>query len=367
VVPAKVLCVDDDPYVVAALASSLRRKFAVVTATSGAEALAIMDRETDLAVVVSDMRMPGMDGAAFLARARAQHPDVVRILLTGYADIESAISAVNDGQIFRFMAKPCPNESLCSAVAAAVRQHELVHAEHVLLEQTLRGAVETLIDTLELANPALFGRANRVRRLAAEIAGASGIAMSWQLDVAALLARLGSIALPDTTCEKLDRGHVLSDLERMQVKRVPAITERLLAHIPRLDDVRAIIAMHQHPPASARTTVERAAQILHLAVEVDALEAADCHDPLEIVRGRDDCNHALVDALAIARRMSGPLMTVREITVGELRPDMVFAADVRLATGALLVPRSYEVTIGFLERIHNYDAGAIREPLLIFG
>src|SRR5687768_872607 len=103
-----VLCVDDEPQVLAGLSVSLRRRYEILTATSGAEALAVLARRPDVAVVVSDMRMPGMDGAAFLAKAKEIAPDAVRVLLTGYSEIDAAMNAVNQGQIFRFLTKPCP-------------------------------------------------------------------------------------------------------------------------------------------------------------------------------------------------------------------------------------------------------------------
>ena len=86
------------------------------------------------AVVVSDMRMPGMDGVEFLAWARAQHPDTVRIMLTGNADQGTAMAAVNKGAIFRFLTKPCDPELFGQTLDQAVRQHQLLTAEQSLLD-----------------------------------------------------------------------------------------------------------------------------------------------------------------------------------------------------------------------------------------
>ena len=102
----KILCVDDEPAVLEGLKMNLRRRFDVLTATSGAAALEVLEREEGIAVLMSDMRMPSMDGATLLAKARERWPFVVRLLLTGQADMNSAISAVNEGQIFRFLTKP---------------------------------------------------------------------------------------------------------------------------------------------------------------------------------------------------------------------------------------------------------------------
>ncbi|HEY1101065.1 MAG TPA: response regulator, partial [Myxococcota bacterium] len=178
----KVLCVDDEPQVLEGLALHLRRGYTVVTATSGAAGLEALRQDPEIAVVLSDMRMPGMDGATFLAAVKQQAPESVRLLLTGQTDIESAAAAINNGQIFRFLTKPCPPTSLLAAFEAAFEQHRLITAERVLLEQTLHGSIKTLTDVLSLTNPISFGRANRVKKTVTALAEVLGIADRWQLE-----------------------------------------------------------------------------------------------------------------------------------------------------------------------------------------
>ncbi len=148
-----VLCVDDEPHVLSGLALHLGRTYRVVTATSGEEGVAALTERGPFAVVLSDMRMPGMDGAQFLAHARELMPDATRMLLTGQADVDSAVAAINDGRIFRFLTKPCPPEDLRAAFAMAVEQYDLVMAERVLLNQTLLGSVKALTQVLSLTSP----------------------------------------------------------------------------------------------------------------------------------------------------------------------------------------------------------------------
>ena len=101
-----VLCVDDEPNILSALRRLLRPSgYRVLVAEGGAEGLELMATE-QVDLVISDMRMPNMDGAAFLAAVKAGWPDVVRILLTGYADMASTIDAINRGEIFRYVTKP---------------------------------------------------------------------------------------------------------------------------------------------------------------------------------------------------------------------------------------------------------------------
>jgi len=133
----RILCVDDEPRVLEGLQRVCHHSFTVETAGSGAEALALLDRGAVFEVIVSDMQMPQMNGVALLAEFRTRAPDTIRVLLTGQADINGAIAAVNDGQIFCFLSKPCPAETLIAALEGAVAQHRLVSAEKVLLEQTL--------------------------------------------------------------------------------------------------------------------------------------------------------------------------------------------------------------------------------------
>jgi predicted signal transduction protein with EAL and GGDEF domain len=126
---AHVLCVDDEPHVLEGLALHLRRRYRVSLRTDAAQALDLLKGDPSVAVIVSDMRMPGMDGAAFLRAARNLAPDTPRILLTGYTSTEAAIAAVNEGQIFKFLTKPCAPPDLLVAVEAGVRQYHMQHLE----------------------------------------------------------------------------------------------------------------------------------------------------------------------------------------------------------------------------------------------
>src|SRR4051812_5630356 len=112
---ARVLCVDDEPNVLEGLTRVLHRKCILLTATSGREAMTILAGSAPIHVIVSDMRMPEMNGAKLLAECRRCSPDTVRLLLTGHADMQAAISAVNEGQVFRFLTKPCPAREFIEA------------------------------------------------------------------------------------------------------------------------------------------------------------------------------------------------------------------------------------------------------------
>jgi CheY-like chemotaxis protein len=365
-VKPKVLCVDDEPQVLAGLELHVRRRHQMLAAGSGAQALELAAAHPDIAVIVSDMRMPRMSGAELLAKMRVALPDATRILLTGQADMESAISAVNDGHIFRFLTKPCPPETLAQALAAAVEQHRLITSERVLLEQTLRGAIRALADVLALTSPVAFGTAKRIEGLAASIAREVAYPTAWQVEVAAVLSQLGAVTLPHELLEKLRVGGALDAHEQEMLARAPAAAEKLVSGIPRLEPVLQMMAA----VAGAARRIEspevaRGAAILRLAVAFDRLDtrgvsAAEVIDRLRAQEPKHDAE--LLDALT---RLRCGADEIHRMPLRSLAPGMVLSEDLLLASGALLVPRGYEVTVSFVERIKNFAPGAVREPALV--
>jgi CheY-like chemotaxis protein len=365
----RVLFVDDEPAVLEALAANLRRAFDVVTVTSGEAGLEYLQAESDFCVVVSDMRMPRMDGATFLARAREVAPDVVRILLTGQADLDAAIKAVNHGQLFRFLTKPCPRDTLRAAIDSAVAQHRLINAERVLLEQTLRGSIKMLVDILAITSPAAFGRANQIKTRVLQLAGLLGILDSWQLEIAALASQLGYIVLPHELCEKLEAKRPLSDDEQRMVDRAPAMTEHLLANIPRLEGVRAMLALHVKPPRRKLTAdpgtqlIELGAHLLRVAIDIETLESnrADRSiSPVQTLLARPELyDPEVLEAVERLYREQAARQGVTSVQAAGLRVGMVLAEDARLTTGTLLVARGYDVTASFIERIKNFPPGML--------
>ena len=372
----KVICVDDDPQVLSGLQLHLRRRYDVEVAVSGQAGLEALARPPAAALVISDMRMPGMNGAEFLAKVGAAHPNTTRILLTGHAEIDTAIAAVNHGQIFRFLVKPCPPPELLAAVEAGVELHRLVIAERVLLEQTLHGSIQVLSEVLALTNPLAFGRATRVRQIVTDLAERLGLSERWQIEVAAMLFQLGAVVLPSETSEKLYYGIALTPEEQEMASNVPVTTAKLLDHIPRLEGVREILAGYAKPyrprdtpPADPlKAKFARAAQVLKIAVEFDALEAqrGGRVAALDALRGRAE--QYLPEALEALQGLYGGAprrSAVREMSLAGLKEGMVFADDVKLTTGTLLVPRGYEVTNSFLVRVRNFRAGSVREPVRV--
>lgn len=366
----KILCIDDEPNMLASMQLTLRRDFEVVVASSGEQGLQLIDAVPDIVVMVCDMRMPRMNGAAVLSRARELRPDITRILLTGQADTASAITAINDGQVFRFLTKPCQPDVLIGSLKAAVEHNRLVNAERVLVQETLRGAVAALVDVLALASPLTFGRANRVKKRAVQLAEQVKLPDPWQLELAVSLMHLGYVAVDQETLEKLYAGEPLNEEEQRRVAKMPAMTEQILSHIPRLETIREILNVAARQAAwngvAGEGAVELAGAILRLAADADAIETSGVHGVkmVKLLRQRGGYNLKLIEALEVLVGRATSSLYIVELPLLGLRPGMVLADDVFL-NGALLVSRGFSVTSAFLERAKHFATGAVKEPLRV--
>ncbi len=368
---ARILLLDDEPYILESLQDTLRRHYDVTTTVRAADALEHLRADPSrFAAVITDMRMPGMSGDAFLREARLLAPDTTRILLTGYADVETAISAVNMGHVFRFLSKPCPADELLATCRAAVEQNRLRTAEKQLLDETLKGSVKALADVLALAAPAAFGRSASVRKHVARLSAAIGLEDSWEVEVAALLVHLGAVTLPAETAEKLYRGAALTPGEQRMVDRVPELTRRILENIPRLEGVVAILESYRrdYGRSDVRGEPPIGARVLRLAVDFDALEAHGA-DPVVVIASMRTREKTYDPALmrAFAELMSTPhdLRRVKQIPVLGLRAGMMLADDVRGTNGNLLIARGHTATEQLVTRLWNLTASTVREPLMV--
>jgi response regulator RpfG family c-di-GMP phosphodiesterase len=373
----RILCVDDEKKLLKAIERSLHNRCEVHTAPGGREGLAVLDQDGPFEVVVSDMRMPGMDGAEFLRHCRRKAPDTVRLLLTGFADLDTVVTAVNEGYIYRFIAKPCTGQVLYDAIMDGYKQHRLLVSEKELLERTLKGCIKALTEVLALAAPAAFGRATRICHLALLLARELDYPETWQVEVAALLSQLACVTLPPATALKVYQGKSLAADEQGMVARMPAVTEQILAGIPRLDDVLAILRQRDCDYAPGKPVEGRpsgadivpGARILRVANDLEVLQAsgepaAKCLDALRVRKGWYD--PTVLKAYERLNGRGGLDFRVRGLTVQEVRTGLVLAEDIVLQSGVMLVPKGQEITVSMLERIRNFGHGTpLKEPIWV--
>lgn len=278
----RILFVDDEPDVLSTFQRNLRKQFQIMTATSGREGLTLIDQQGPFAVIVSDLRMPGMDGIQFLAQARMRAPDSVLMMFTGYVDMQTAFDAVNDGTVFRFLIKPCLLETLVKALGAGVAQYRLRTAERELLEETLRRSIRVLTEILGMVNPAAFGRATRVRAYVKDMAARLKLTNLWQLEVAAMLSQIGCISVPTEVLDKAYAGRALAVDEANLLESHPEVGSKLIANIPRLESVAWMIAAQRHayktycvqPAEALDDELALGAQMLKVAIDLDQLLAS---------------------------------------------------------------------------------------------
>ncbi len=237
----RVLFVDDDPNVLAAMSRQLHRVFKIETALGGPAGLDAVRNNGPYSVVVADMRMPEVDGVALLMEVYSLSPMTVRIMLTGNSDQRTAMEAVNQGAIFRFLTKPCPSEVLAEAITDAITQYRMVVAEAELLERTLIGAVRVLTEILAGSDPDAFGRSVKLRQLASNMATKLGVPEQWQVEMAAMLASIGCVAVPPDVRRRAASGAPLTDEERLAMVQAPQRGANLLRNIPRLEPVANIV------------------------------------------------------------------------------------------------------------------------------
>ena len=375
----KVLCVDDDVNVLNGLQRNLRKQFNVDTAISGDEALSLIDKQGPYAVIVADMRMPGMNGVQFLSNARKKTPDTVRIMLTGNADLQTATDAVNEGHVYEFLTKPCAPETLAMALAGGIKQYEMVMAERELLENTLAGSVKVLTEILSVVEPHSFGRGQQLREyMSAYIQGQTE--HRWQMELAAVLAPIGYVTIPSAVTARARAGDTLSDVELEMLNHVPEFGSKLLANIPRLEPVaRIVLYQSKHfdgsgfpADACAHEDIPVGARVLKVLNDLLDLEAKGLtkDQALQKMQERTGWYDPRVLEAAFVRfdeylpKPAASTEAHQRIAVNELRLGQTFSANVYTLDGVLVARTGTSISPMLLERLRNFSRlQAIREPL----
>ena len=402
------LCVDDEPNIL----SSLRRLFRpcgyrVLVAESGAQGLDIL-RSEPVDLVISDMRMPHMDGAQFLAAVRAEWPDVMRFLLTGYADMASAIEAINQGQIYRYMNKPWVDDDLLISVRqgldaralqrdkerleALTRQqnetlrelNESLEAKvrertdelqkaHEQLKQSFVVAVKIFTSLIEMRHPITAGHSRRVAALARSIAQRMGLkgADLQNVFVAGLLHDIGKIGFSDALLSRAQR--TLSDDERRIYQKHPVDAELILIGIDELSPIAQLVRHHHEcydgqgfPDGLWGDDIPLGARILLVANDYDGLQigalSALRFKPEEALQAMEKARGVrydpqVLDALrALVTAPPKPRPSEREVAVAALTPGMVLAREFAHRDGMPLLAAGQVLSARLIERMQDYEA-----------
>jgi response regulator RpfG family c-di-GMP phosphodiesterase len=387
----RILCVDDEPSILSALKRLFRPDgYTIFTATSGAEGLALLEKEP-VDLIISDMRMPEMNGAQFLEKVFERWPDTKRLLLTGYADASSTIAAINQGKIFRYISKPWNDDELIITVRQSLSHRNLMRenarlekltreqnaelkvlnasleekvaertaelqAANKELHQSFLATVRMFTTLIEMREGRLAGHSRRTADLARRLAEKLGLEEAQQRDVllASLLHDIGKIGLPDSLITR--PFNALSPKDKTKVMEHPAKGQKLLAGIDQLKQASRIIRHHHelmdgtgYPDQLGGLMIPLGARILSVANDYDALQmgslALHAHSPKEaleaIIKGRGRrYDPTVVDAfVTMMTETLSPNEPEFLVTPEELRPGMMLTRDLHHQDGHLLLPK----------------------------
>lgn len=364
-----VLFVDDERRLVEAYVHAFEEEYDVHIATSAAEGLQMLRQMKNVSVVISDFHMPEMDGATFLQEVMNHWPQITRILLTGTGGLESAKEAVNRGQIFRFLTKPCLLAHLRGALESGVAQHRLLNTERMVLQETLVECISALMEVLSVTNPVAFGRSQRIKSIVNEIAARLGSGGFWQLEAAALLSQIGYFAVNPELAEKMYYGRKLNDAEKAIAATVPGHARRLLESIPRLEPVIQILAALEWNEEQLAKAGERmvglGSRILAVALEIDSLGNQGFKNAqiLAFLRQREArYGKRVLDAAASRLPSAETPDDAVDIPLRQAIPGMRLRQEIRTPLGALLVPIGMEISARLLDRISQVAPALLDLP-----
>ncbi len=372
----KVLFVDDEQNVLDGIQRQLRKEFHIETALGPEQGLASVTNQSPYAIIVSDLRMPGMDGIEFLARVRKLSPDSVRMMLTGNADLQTAIQAVNEGNVFRFLTKPCAPDALAKALMIGIDQYRLITAERELLGKTLKGSIKVLTELLAMLNPEAFGRSSRIKRYVREISTRLAGVKGWQIETAAMLSQIGCVTLPDKTLQKFYRGEELTPQESQLIETHSTVASDLLSNIPRMEKVAEIVVYQEKhfdgsgfPRDSRRgAAIPLGARILKVALDFDKLTSVGV--PKRQALGRMErragyYDPAVLKALKAAIGLEDSYIRL-ELGLSDLSENMFLDQNLKTREGQLLITKGEKLSEVVLRRLRNFaQTVGIEEPIAV--
>lgn len=377
----KVLLIDDDPGILSGYKRQLRKHFDVETGLGGKAGLEIIKSKGPFAVVVSDMMMPEMDGIQFLSKVKDIIPSSVRIMLTGCSDQSTAIEAVNEGAIFRFINKPCDTEKLLQSLSDGVKQYRLITAERELLDKTLSGSIALLTDILSILDPDLYNQVVKLKDLVKNFAKKLNLANSWEIEAAAMFSQIGCIAVPPEILFKYRNGEGLSKEEQDLISRIPAVGANLLENIPRLQPVCRIVQYQNKlfdgggfPQDSVKENkIPLGARILKVLWDLVQLESEGIPRPqaFSLIQTRKGWYDPVVlgkvyETLVEEEGKEIANLKLVSVSCSDLREGHILASKVETKDNKLLLSSGHKISLANLERLRNYSKMiGIKEPIYI--
>lgn len=367
----KILIVDDTEPIAKLMSDQLEKKYGdnihIFTAYSGDEAFELM-KQTDIDILISDLEMPGMDGISLLRKSQEDFPDTLRILLSGYADLENLANALNDCGIRNFINKPWKASSLYIIIDSAINEITLLRENARLQEINNKSFLELfslLNDLISELSPTLFNYSLKTASLCAKIAEEMGYdeENSKDLETAAMLHAISLLGMPT----KIYRTHPsqLSGELRAMYAKYPEVSAEMLKSTPRLAAARALIKLHTEnvdgsgPLGMKGNNLPVKARILRLCVHYYAavfLREADKKNTLiEISRkaGTWFDKKCLEVFLKILSKELGAVSY--PVRINDLKLGMKLGKDIYSKTKSILLPQGAVINNLNLKRLRIYN------------
>lgn len=375
---SKILLVDDEENILSGYRRNLRGHFEVHTAEGGKNGLEKIKNDGPFGVVVSDFKMPEMNGNQFLSQVRDLNPDTVRIMLTGYADLPTTINAVNEGNIFRLLTKPCSGEKLIENLNEGIKQYRLITAEKELLQKTLKGTIKVLIDILSSVNSAAFSRVSRFQKFIPSISSLLNITNKWEIEVAVLLSQIGLVTMPSEMLEKKYSGETLPDEQEALFNSHPVVGKALIENIPRLERIADAVYYQFHSFTPKTKDDEKikhgealplVSRILKVLNSFDTYVTAgnsreEAFNKLKEIEYEFDPNILIALEASIAGVYEDLKLFSQKIEAVDI--GVVTATDIKDKNGQVLVRMGAEITQMLKMKLLNYaKLGHIEEEIKI--
>ncbi len=375
----RVLLVDDDLDIISAFQRNLRKHFVIKTAINGIEALEIIRDNPQFAVIVSDYNMPKMTGIELLSAVRKVSPDTVRVMLTGYADLDTSMTAVNEGAVFRFLTKPINTDILITTIQDCIEQHRLVTSEKELLDKTLKGTIKILVDILSVVKPVAFYQASQIRVIARNIGMEMQQKNLWEIEIAALLSQIGWVAIPEHIIEKVERDEPLLEDEFKIFENHPDFAESIVRNIPRFEKISTALKYQNlnFDGSNGKENTIRGENIplisRILKVAIDYYRLFDKgKSPLEAIKtmklnGMHYDSAALTALMIVNKMLPSRGLVIKSVPFRQLRIGMILAEDIRDEDDYMLIAKGQEVTDVMLMRLINLSkVKTIIEPIRVY-
>jgi response regulator RpfG family c-di-GMP phosphodiesterase len=319
-----------------------------------------------------------MDGIRFLGEVHDRWPDITRVMLTGQADLDASIAAVNLGRVYRFLTKPCDPDTLGVTLDDGIEHYRLIRAEKELLEGTLQGTISMATDVMGMVDPEGHAHSSRIRDTVVGTVRALGLPTTWEFEVAARLSQIGTITLPGPTVEKLRSGAILSEEDQRMIRRHPEAAFNLIERIPRLERAAAMIRGHLEPSDSApgdlslgtdADVIALGSLMLNLAVEYDRHIQRGASPGIAFGQLRQRTAPPVIrqvlDAMESLHSVD-EVWAIEEHNLNTLMSGMITARDIRSETGSMLMPEGRSMTAPMIERLRVFAAGdGVVQPIAV--